>query len=228
MGMHSDDEDSVPVEAHAEEGEGLWLVSYADMMTLLCGFFIILLSFAKIDDGALEELKRETTKVFGGEYQRPFEDLAKRIQDIVDKSGVADQVIVTDKGSGVEIAFRGGLFFESGTAEPNQKARELVSDLISELKKEKEQYFYLIEGHTDGIPIRSKIFPSNWELSSVRACSVLRLFEEAGFLPEKLKAVGYADTRKVAEEKLADGNINAAALDANRRVVIKILRRPDS
>ncbi|NBT36509.1 MAG: flagellar motor protein MotB, partial [Betaproteobacteria bacterium] len=157
-----------------------------------------------------------------------FEALAQRIRELVEKAGIKDQVIITEKGIGVEIAFRGGLFFDSGLAEPRPEARKIVTDLIQEVSKEKDKFFYLVEGHTDGVPIRSKIYASNWELSSVRACSVLRIFEEAGIDRTHLKAVGYADTRKVVEEKSVDGVYDVRALDQNRRVVIKVLRQPDS
>ena len=73
-----------------------------------------------------------------------------------------------------------------------------------------------IEGHTDNVPIKSVQFPSNWELSAVRATTVLRLFADAGIAAERLTAIGYADTRPVEPNLLADGRAR------NRRVTILI------
>ena len=98
-----------------ESGEGSWLISYADMMTLLVGFFALLLSFSKIDSAQYEKIKRETTKVFGGEYVVPFEKLTTNIKGVVTKSGVTDQVYFTENDSGIEMSFRGALFFDSGS-----------------------------------------------------------------------------------------------------------------
>ena len=73
-----------------------------------------------------------------------------------------------------------------------------------------------IEGHTDNVPIRTPQFPSNWELSAVRATTVLRLFADAGVGGDRLTAIGYADTRPVESNLLADGRAR------NRRVSILI------
>ena len=73
-----------------------------------------------------------------------------------------------------------------------------------------------IEGHTDNVPIRTAQFPSNWELSAVRATTVLRQFAEAGVSADRLTAIGYADTRPADPNLLADGRAR------NRRVTILI------
>ena len=73
-----------------------------------------------------------------------------------------------------------------------------------------------IEGHTDNVPINTPQFPSNWELSAVRATTVLRLFADSGVAAERLTAIGYADTRPVEPNVLADGRAR------NRRVTILI------
>ena len=179
-------------------GEELWLVSYADMMTLLCGFFLILLSFSKVDDNKFEKMKEAASKVFGGEYQKPFAELSKSVRQVIDRLGLGDQVTINENEKGVELSFRGGFFFESASTQLRLPATELLSVLVPELKKSENEFHFKIEGHTDSLPVRMKEIPSNWELSSVRACTVLRIFEAAGFPKSRLKAVGYADTQPVA------------------------------
>lgn len=73
-----------------------------------------------------------------------------------------------------------------------------------------------MEGHTDTLPISTPYFPSNWELSAVRASSVVRLFVESGVAPARLTAAGYADQRPVADNSTAEGRAR------NRRVTILI------
>jgi chemotaxis protein MotB len=211
----------------AEDGESSWLVSYADMMTLLVGFFLILLSFSKIDSKAFERVKKEATKTFGGEYKMPFEKLTNEIKAAIEAQKISDQVLFKQTDAGIEIAFRGALFFDRGGAELRPEATTLLDRIIPLLIKQAATFGILIEGHTDNIPIKSHMFASNWELSSVRACSVLRLFEQRGYNPKRLKAVGYADKRPVLPNEDAQGNPLPDNQSQNRRVVVKVLKNFD-
>jgi chemotaxis protein MotB len=77
----------------------------------------------------------------------------------------------------------------------------------------------MVEGHTDSNPISTQRFPSNWELSSARASSVVRLFIESGVAPDRLTAAGYADQRPIAENNTEAGRAR------NRRVAIMLESR---
>jgi chemotaxis protein MotB len=83
-----------PHKPHEEEGGEGWLVSYADMMTLLVGFFVILLSFSTVDHKKFEEIKKSATKEFGGSYQVPYGDVADRIRESLKKLGIGDQFTI--------------------------------------------------------------------------------------------------------------------------------------
>ena len=74
-----------------------------------------------------------------------------------------------------------------------------------------------VEGYSDNVPIKTAFFPSNWELSAVRASSVVRLFIENGIAENRLTAVGYGPNRPVGENDTAEGRAR------NRRVTITIL-----
>lgn len=210
-----------------DEGEGNWLVSYADMMTLLVGFFVLLFSFSKIDSGEFEKIKRETTKVFGGEYQVPFEKLSTELKKAVAEKNLTDQVFFTESDDGIQITFRGALFFDSGSAELKNTAGDLLEKLIPTIIGNAQGFGVLVEGHTDNRPMVGAVFASNWELSSVRACSVLRKFIENGFNPDHIKAIGYGDRRPVAPNEDKDGTQLLNNQSQNRRVVIKILKTFD-
>jgi chemotaxis protein MotB len=86
------------------------------------------------------------------------------------------------------------------------------------------EYQVEVEGHTDNVPISTAKFPSNWELSSLRAINVAHIFEDTGIQKERLSAIAYADTRPEAPNTDAEG-INIPENQAkNRRVVVHVTR----
>src|SRR4051794_23885566 len=95
VATHSDEE----VEPTHDESN--WLVSYADMMTLLCGFFIMLFSMAKMDEPKYETFKAELSKQFGGEYVSPTKELARFATEIIQESGVDDKIMIQSEFNGV-------------------------------------------------------------------------------------------------------------------------------
>jgi chemotaxis protein MotB len=213
--------------AHEEEGEGNWLVSYADMMTLLVGFFVILLSFSTVDQEKLDKAKLSITKEFGGSYKVPYADMAERIKAALDKLGLGDQFIVKQTPSGVDISFQGTVFFNSGSADIKPEARALVNELIPVVKQESQNFDITIEGHTDDVPLSGGQFiKNNWELSSLRACRVLDAFFAHGFDQKHMTAIGYGEARPIAPNRDAEGNPLPENQSQNRRVVIKLTQRP--
>jgi chemotaxis protein MotB len=216
---------------HPEEGgEGNWLVSYADMMTLLVGFFVILLSFSSIDSEKLENVRKEITVQFGGTYQVPYGEMKDRIRNEIAKLGLGDQFIIKDINSGLEISFLGTLFFETGSVNLRPEATDLLKKLIPVVKAEtKNQFDIVVEGHTDDVAVGSNLqFKNNWELSSIRACRVLEAFANEGFQKLSLTAVGFGETRPIVANRDASGNAIATNQAQNRRVVIKILKRVEA
>jgi chemotaxis protein MotB len=198
-----------------EEGESVWLVSYADMMTLIMGLFALLLASSKIDSKKFEVIKKETTQLFGGQYAVPYKSLSEDLKVVVSGSGLQDQVKFEQTADGVAITFQGTIFFESGISDLKVSASELLTKLIPVIQARAQGSNILIEGHTDDQPISTEKFASNWELSSVRACAVLRLFAAAGFDPSHLRAIGLSDTKPIADE---------TSRAQNRRVVIRITK----
>lgn len=211
---------------HAEDSEQ-WLVSYADMMTLLVGFFVMLQSFSKVDDKLFEPIKKETTMLFGGEYKVPFEKLEKSLKIAITKQGFGEQIAVEKVENGIVLNFRGALFFDSGSTQLKDSGSKLMSEIIPVIAKEAEGFGIIVEGHTDNVPISGGIYPSNWELSSVRACTVLRLFESAGFDRNRLKAIGWGDSKPLVKNEDDRGIASVENQAQNRRVVIKILKNID-
>jgi chemotaxis protein MotB len=211
---------------HEEEGgEGNWLVSYADMMTLLVGFFVILLSFATIDPKKFDEARKSVTEEFGGKYQVPYAKLAEALREVAKKLGVGDQFLIKESTSGIEISSRGTVFFNTGSADLKEEAQNVLLKMIEVVKSDPSQFNITIEGHTDDVPLaEGKAFRNNFELSSIRACRVLDSFLSASVPKDRLTAVGYGDARPLVPNRDEKGNAIAENQAQNRRVVIKIMK----
>ena len=213
----------------ASHDESNWLISYADMMTLLCAFFIMLFSMAKLDDTKYEKAKEALSKQFNGKYEKPpAVELAREISTLIDELGIQKDAVVKAEPGSVSVAFRSTVFFETASADVRPQGQNVLGKLIEGVQKNEKRpggkpYRVVIEGHTDSRPVTSGDFPSNWELSGARASRVVRMFLEKGFDSTRLTAIAFADTRPVAPSKGADGSWDETNLAKNRRVVIRVL-----
>jgi flagellar motor protein MotB len=163
--------------------------------------------------------------LFGGEYVKPFEDLKRELQLVIEAKGLADQVTIeaNDKGRGNHVS-AGPCFLILAWSILDPKLIALINELVPVIKKEAEGFYILTEGHTDDTPITQGVISSNWELSALRASSITRIFESAGFDRAKLMAIGWSDTKPLLENRTADGEPIFENQSQNRRVVIQILR----
>ncbi|MCM0606968.1 MAG: OmpA family protein [Xanthomonadaceae bacterium] len=215
---------------HVEEGEGNWLISYADMMTLLCGFFIMMFSLANLEKGKFEKVREEISKHFKGEYQNPSADIQKEISNMIQEAGLDKESIVTSDETGVSVTFESAVFFITGSADVTDNGKLVLGKLTNAIKKSQERkklnYNVVIEGHTDQRPIIGGIYPSNWELSGARASRIVRQFIDNKFLPVHMLAIGYGDTRPKLTDRTPSGELSEEAMGKNRRVVVRVLH-PD-
>jgi chemotaxis protein MotB len=143
-----------------------------------------------------------------------MKDVAKDILEVMAPLIEQGKVRVIETSRGVTIEINDSILFSPGQAllqPPMVRAMRAIAEVIAA-----SDFPITIEGHTDNVPINTLQFPSNWELSAVRATTVLRLFADAGVAAERLTAIGYADTRPVEPNLLADGRAR------NRRVSILI------
>ena len=208
-----------------DDGEGNWLVSYADMMTLLFGFFVIVSAFSKPDTEKLEKLKKETSKSMGVKYEKPNEALSNSLEVVLKSLNLEKEVEIKNTDEGISIISKGTLFFDSGSTDLKPQANELMSKISDSLANSAKNFKVVVEGHTDDAPIVSDRFPSNWELSASRASTVVRLMESKGFPHEQLRPSGLADTEPVAENLNPDNTPNIDGRAQNRRIVIRVLKQ---
>lgn len=211
-------------EEGGEDGEGNWIISYADMMTLLCVFFVLMYSMANPDPKKYEEFKRETATAFGGKYKQPYQQLVDKLQEVIKQQGLEKVVKIEADESGVSATFQGTIFFDSGKTDLISEGSNVLQKVGDVLKNEAKGFHIVVEGHTDDVPIVSQNFPSNWELSGARAARVVRMFETMGFDRKTLQAIGYADTKPLVPNRDAQGAALPQNQSQNRRVVLRVIR----
>ena len=216
-----------------------WLMTYADMITLLLCFFAILLAVSVPKVEKLEQARREMMQKFaptntqkgrfpvqpnnqaGGEPNK----LLMNLPSIVDKFPNANPAQAPEKTGDriTTIDMNSAAFFPSGNATLTDDGKEILRDVLAKLNTAQYKDFVItVEGHTDDNPIQTTQFPSNWELSTARAAAVVRYFIEQGIPPTHLRAAGYADAVPKVPNRDANGDPIPANQAQNRRVVIKL------
>ncbi len=208
------------VDPPAEEGLPGWMATFADMVTLLLTFFVLLLSFANQDivkfkmamgsvKQALGSQKEDVQALYApyspAKYERKEIKLTKEDKKLLDLilgiKAVVEGETAEDKSSRVSTDSNGVMqrvdnaaMFRPGSTELTPEAEKILDRVIRVLKQKNVDI--VIGGHTDDAPFASADYPSNWELSSARAARALRyLVEKGGIDPMRLKAAGYAGSR---------------------------------
>jgi chemotaxis protein MotB len=193
----------------------LWLISYADMLTLLVGFFVLIVAAVPMKRAQFERI----AAALSGKGQAPLEDLRDKVDALVARTPeLKDKVRTRDDAEGLGIEFRDALFFDSGSARLRDEAQPAIAE-IARLLRELPGRPVTIEGHTDDVPISTASFHSNWELSSQRAINVLQALQASGVERERMSARAYADTRPLSVSAAQDVGQRRAA---NRRVLIRV------
>ena len=206
-----------------EEAED-WLVTYADAITLLMAFFVMLLNFSKIDIPKFEAVAAGIAKEIGmQDRQTPMQLLKLDIQDVVFSMQADQAVEVGTDEKGVVMELASGAFYKPGSADIRDEAVAVLQKLAKTLLAPRyRMYVVEVEGHTDDDPISTSRFPSNWELSAGRATRVVRFFIDQKMEPMRLKATGFAETRPKAPNRDASGTPIPENQAKNRRVVIRV------
>jgi chemotaxis protein MotB len=158
----------------------------------------------------------------GGQYTKPFESLNLSLKSILQEMKLDQQVKIIDTGDGIAISSRGTLFFDSGSSQLKPEAEKLMQEIAEILAREALDFKILVEGHTDDVPTNSKMYPSNWELSSARASTVVRLLESKGLPHANLRPLGLADTEPSVPNLSEQGIALPENRAINRRIVVRI------
>lgn len=243
-----------------------WMVSYADFLTLLLAFFIVMYSVSHRDESKFRVLSQTLTKAFNapsssiepiriGEpvtavmpgvvsqalpsaEQRPeaghseeqgrrattsepqlpeeFRRISQQVEEEFTELVASGLVSVHGSDEWLEIELKSSLLFASGEASIGPAARPILGQLANIVRG--SVLPIRVEGFTDDQPISTGVFPSNWELSSARAATIVKLLTESGIAPNRLAAIGYGEFQPVAS------NASEAGRAENRRVVLMLSR----
>ena len=241
-----------------------WLLTYADMITLLMALFMVLFSISSVNTSKFETLQRALDEAFSGRIlpggkglteaggaekttelaqtsppipalkvvgQMPqtaaqtvaqededFEALKRKIDSYAKEHGISNQIDTTLRQRGLVIrVLTDKLLFDTAEATVKPPGGQLLGSVAHLLTA--DNHAIAVEGHTDSIPISTDRYPSNWELSTARASSVVRSLAGAGVLQRRFEAAGYAALHPI------DSNSTDTGRNRNRRVEIVLLRQ---
>lgn len=216
-----------------EDGGAPWITTYSDLMSLLLTFFILLFSMSNLDTDKFQSVASSFQSVLLGssgesilndqdsilEFTEQYignKELYDKVSDYLEDGALGENVSVSMNAKGVFVEMKDAILFEPGSASLKPEGIEVLKqleDLINDFDNE-----LVVEGYTDDVPESSVRFPTNWELSTARAVSVVRyLIDEENVDPERLSAVGYGEHRPIVPN---DSVENRAS---NRRVNILII-----
>lgn len=232
------------------ENHERWLVSYADFITLLFAFFVVMYAVSSVNEGKYKVLSDSLTNAFsnttgkaGGqpiaviqgappvppkpvikpdklpeqkkvEQRQKMKNMAGDIMEALQPLVAQGKVRLLETSRGVTIEINDSILFPVGQAKLQPASISAMRAIAQVLAA--SDFPITIEGHTDNVPIATPQFPSNWELSAMRATTVLRLFNDGGVGAERLTAIGYGETRPLETNTSPEGKAR------NRRVSILI------
>lgn len=231
-----------------KENKDRWLLTYSDLITLLMVFFVVLYALSSVDVKKYQAVALSLSAAMGGgqsvfndpgaslapgisgsdvinldeagsefEEQNEMEQIKKELEVYIEQNGLSGSITVTTEERGLVVSFQDAALFPIGSAELMTDAKGKINGIGTILIQVPN--FIRVEGHTDNLPIKTSIFPSNWELSSARATSVVHeLIYAVDFAPSRLSATGYGEYRPRA------ANDSEEQRQRNRRVDIVVLR----
>jgi len=230
-----------------EESTDRWLVSYADFITLLFAFFVVMYSISNVNQGKYRVLSDSVMSAFSAQSNSPFplgSQLGVSVQrapiavGLIGQTGLISmqetaaeldkrlkkwvrkgKVAVNGNEKWLEIEIKSSLLFKSGDAVLSIDAAKILTELTEVVKTTKNPLY--VSGYTDDVPINTNRYPTNWELSAARSASVVRLLAQSGINPARMGAIGYGEFRPIVEN---DSDVNR---QKNRRVVIRVMTGED-
>ncbi len=234
-------------EEHECDGgsDAAWMATFADLMSLLLTFFVLLLSFANMDVVRFRVVLGSVRDAFGVQFEHPgdmeavstsiialskqesspslkiMEEIMmlQKVKKFIKESEMENLMEASLTERGVVIRIKGHILFRSGDALLRKGGGDALEPVLKLTRAMPHQLS--IEGHTDNKPIKSRKFPSNWELSTARSVSVMRFLVDNGLDPKRVNVAGYADMRPL------ESNSTRAGRAKNRRVEFIFLRSPE-
>ena len=241
-----------------------WMISYADLLTLMLAFFIVLYSQSHLNVSRLKEIARGMIVAFHGNpavlmhqghggsgilkhraspipkpvpsntphlghnaaqdievRTKALEKAAAQLKKVLQPMLKSQKVKLQEKPLSLRIRLNSKILYQSGSSELESSAKKLLSKIAVVIRKIPNDYPVVIQGYTNKRPIHTRQFPSNWELSTARAVSVVHLFIHDHLPGSQLSAQGFSKYHPLVKTD------SAKALKDNRRVEI-VIRAPEA
>jgi len=210
------------------DASGAWLITYADLVTLVLVFFVLLFSLSKMELGDMTEALKSYDITVGTETPKTslFDiintgsigkgkklddltgmrevDILEEINSFISRKSLEGSIEAEFTEGRIVLRVEGKVLFNSGAADLLPEAAYILSDIV-QIIENNPQYDVDIQGHTDNRPINTPEFASNWELSAIRATTVLRFLIKNGVFQDRLTATGFADLKPVASTNNPEG-----------------------
>ena len=215
-----------------------WLLTYADMITLMLALFIILFAMSSLNRVKFQQFAHDVAGGFDNQWavnQPPnggvngaqtfdststIPSIQKDLQQYVDQNRLQSRVQVHMDHRGLVITLLSDKsYYDSGSAELRPETKKILDEVDVFLRK--NDNLIRVEGNTDDVPIATSLYPSNWELSTARAVNVVRyLVEEDHLVPSRISAAGYGQYRprtdnSTTEKRLQNRRVDIVLLNAN-------------
>lgn len=213
-----------------------WMDTYADTITLLLTFFILLYSISAVDSEKLKELAEALQNSLTGKQSvkelenlddikvdiekdsNKYEDLAKKLNEIIEKNSLTEVIKIREEDRGIVLQVDESILFDPGKAEIKEGSIDILNT-ISKIIEETDNDI-VAEGHTDNVPIHTSKYKSNWELSTARAMNIVKYFiENKNISPTRLSVKGYGEYKPIAPNDTPENRTK------NRRVDILVVEQ---
>jgi len=249
------------IKPEESENHERWLISYADFITLLFAFFVVMYSVSSVNEGKYRVLSKSLDDAFSSKKtvqqgndpmavsegsskinpikldhlmtltpevqksreisatvmaeRRRLKQISSQFKAVLEPYIKQNLVAVKENDFWLELELKSKILFASGEADLTPRALPIIKKIAEIIRRTRNMIN--VEGHTDNVPIDTVEFPSNWDLASARAASVVRQLVEDGINPARLAAVGYGEFHPIADNNSVDGRFK------NRRVLLVLL-----
>lgn len=209
---------------HEVDGTDAWLMSYADMITLLLCFFIIFVSVSEPKKDKISQIAEGMNGRFGSvDYANPFTGVIRQLQQVIETQEMYRDAAVEMSDTSIKLELASNAFFKPSSPEFSDTAFQSLDAMLNVLKTiDTSQYKIVVEAHTSDEPPVSGLYPTNWDLSAAQAAKVVRLLIQKGFAPGSVVAEAYADSEPKVPNLDTNGEPIAGNRGKNQRVIIAI------
>lgn len=204
-----------------------WLTTYADAVTLILCFFILMFSVSEPQPSQFKKISEAFAAAgFVQEVtEDQFEVLKEELEIMIENNALEQVMSVEETENGLQLELSSSSFYHSGSARFRKEAMPILEQVADVLRDfDYDAYEIAVDGHTDDVPISSGTYPSNWELSAGRATNIVRFFIADGLTEELMSATGYAQVKPKVPNLDEDGVPIPPNRELNRRVVVRVER----